>query len=535
MSQGPKRRKGSRPASGVSAGVPAGDFLRTFAGASAADAAADAADAAAAAAGAPVADAAGASVAGAVDAAGAPAADFPRCPHETACGACAHIGLPYAQQLQVKQDLMAQLYSEAGLIEGADDPRLLPFLGMEHPYRYRNKVMSPFVPARGKPGGIDAGRAGDRRTHAAEARYGAGQSSRRSPARSHARSHARPHDRPHGRSDLAAARSDRASAVGQGGGGSGADILIGMYAPGTHRIVRTDGCLVENPQAQQVIRAVRSIMLRYGMLAYNEDSHQGFMRHVVVRVGHRSGEVLVTLVTNGDDFPASRSFCRELTRRCPFVTTVVQNVNERQTNVVLGSRERRLYGPGFILDELCGLSFRISSQSFYQVNAMQTEVLYRRTIELAQLSGTQRVIDAYCGTGTIGLVAAANGAREVVGVDAVESAIGDARENARHNGIDNARFVAADATAFMRDMARTGERADVVIMDPPRAGATEECLAAIAELGADRVAYVSCNPHTHARDLRFLAQQGYRLETLQGVDMFPHTAHVESICLMTRQ
>ncbi|QKF08069.1 23S rRNA (uracil(1939)-C(5))-methyltransferase RlmD [Berryella wangjianweii] len=391
--------------------------------------------------------------------------------------------------------------------------------------------MSPFVPARGKPGGIGAGRASDRRTHAAEARYGAGQSSRRSPARSHAR----PHDRPHGRSPLAAARSDRASAVGQGGGGSGADILIGMYAPGTHRIVRTDGCLVENPQAQQVIRAVRSIMLRYGMLAYNEDSHQGFMRHVVVRVGHRSGEVLVTLVTNGDDFPASRSFCRELTRRCPFVTTVVQNVNERQTNVVLGSRERRLYGPGFILDELCGLSFRISSQSFYQVNATQTEVLYRRTIELAQLSGTQRVIDAYCGTGTIGLVAAANGAREVVGVDAVESAIGDARENARHNGIDNARFVAADATAFMRDMARAGERADVVIMDPPRAGATEECLAAIAELGADRVAYVSCNPHTHARDLRFLAQQGYRLETLQGVDMFPHTAHVESIALLTRE
>ena len=321
-------------------------------------------------------------------------------------------------------------------------------------------------------------------------------------------------------------------APGKRGPNGGREILTGMYAPGTHRIVATDECLIENAQAQQVLRTVKQIMKKHRIEPYDEDKGTGFMRHAIVRVGHESGEVLVTLVTNDDAFPNSKSFCRELVKRCPFVTTVVQNVNTRQTNVILGQQERRLYGPGFILDTLCGLSFRVSSQSFYQVNALQTTVLYDTAVSLAGLDGTQTVVDAYCGTGTIGLVAAKRGAARMVGVDSVESAIRDARENARHNGVDNATFVAADAGAFMRDCAQAGDKVDVVFMDPPRAGSTEVFLDALANLRPDRVVYISCNPETQVRDVQHLVAKGYVLKTVQPVDMFPHTDHVETVALL---
>ena len=322
-------------------------------------------------------------------------------------------------------------------------------------------------------------------------------------------------------------------APGKRGPSGGREILTGMYAAGTHRIVDTKGCLIENERAQHVIAAVKSIMRKHGMAPYDEKSGRGFMRHAVVRVGHESGEVLVTLVTNDDAFPASKAFCHELVKRCPFITTIVQNVNVRQTNVILGEKERRLYGPGFILDTLCGLSFRISSQSFYQVNAVQTTVLYERAIELAQLDDAQLVLDAYCGTGTIGLVAAKRSDAQIVGVDSVESAIRDARENARHNGVDNARFAVADAGDFMREMAASGERADVVFMDPPRAGSTPEFLDSLAAMRPSRVVYVSCNPGTQVRDIRHLVESGYELRVVTSVDMFPHTDHVETVCLLT--
>ena len=223
------------------------------------------------------------------------------------------------------------------------------------------------------------------------------------------------------------------------------------------------------------------------------------------------------------------------------MTTVVQNVNERQTNVILGDKERVLYGPGFILDELCGLSFRISSKSFYQVNATQTEVLYRAAMELAGFDGTQVAIDAYCGTGTIGLVAAKSGAARVIGVDSVESAIRDARTNARHNGVENAEFVAGDATDFMCALAKEGvlgaespeEGAQagglVVLMDPPRAARRRSFLRAAAALAPERIVYISCNPETQARDVEFLDSIGYAVVAVQPVDMFPHTDHIECI------
>ncbi len=412
---------------------------------------------------------------------------FPRCPHARECGACQHVNEPYDQQVARKQDRLVALLREAGLLDGAE---VLPFRGMDEPYRYRNKVMSPFAAGRRRGGAAcKGGFAKDGRG------FGKGAARMKGPSR---------------------------------------EILTGMYAAGTHRIVDTRHCLVENERAQKVVRSVKTLMMRYGIEPYDEDAGTGFMRHVVVRVGHESGEMLVTLVTNSEEFPASRSFCRELARMCPFITTVVQNVNLRKTNVVLGGKEQRLYGPGFILDTLCGLSFRISSQSFYQVNSVQTEALYLSAIGFAQLDGTQSVIDAYCGTGTIGLVAASRGASSVVGVDTVESSIRDARENARHNGIENATFHAADASSFMRDLAAEGRSADVVFMDPPRAGSTEEFLDALAVLSPRRVVYISCNPVTQMRDLRYLAVKGYRVDKVQGVDMFPHTDHVEVIALLSK-
>lgn len=388
--------------------------------------------------------------------------------------------MPYDEQLARKDARVAELFSPV-----AELAVVRPIIGMDDPYRYRNKVVSPYVPGRklsGRAGGSGVAR-GTKAPRSAGARH---------------------------------------------------EILCGMYAAHSHRIVPTDGCLVENRQAKEIILAIRDLMPRFDIKPYREDANTGFLRHAVVRVGHTSGEILVTLVTNGAAFPASKAFCRELARRCPRITTVVQNVNERQTNVILGEREQRLYGPGFILDKLCGLSFRISSKSFYQVNAVQTEVLYRTAVELAGFTGSESVIDAYCGTGTIGLVAAKHGAAQVAGVDAVASAIQDARENARHNGVENARFVVADAGRYMRERAASGEGADVLLMDPPRAGASEDFLDAAASLAPARIVYISCNPETQVRDLAHLRRAGFSVRAVQPVDMFPHTDHIETIALVER-
>lgn len=418
------------------------------------------------------------------------ASDSP-CPVDARCGGCKNLCVPYTKQLIDKQLRIERLFAPL-----APDGTISLIKGMKDPYHYRNKVISPFAPGKKLPP-----RGQDRK--AADARGARGGKGKRPQARY--------------------------------------EILTGMYAAGSHELVPADKCLIENETAKKVVLAVRDIMRKHDVAPYREDTGTGFMRHIVVRVGHTSGEVLVTLVTNSDDFPSSKSFCRELIRLCPAVTTVVQNVNERQTNVILGDKERVLYGPGFILDELCGLSFRISSKSFYQVNATQTEVLYRAAMDFAGFDGTQVAIDAYCGTGTIGLVAAKSGAARVIGVDSVESAIRDARTNARHNGVENAEFVAGDATDFMCELAKEGvlgaseqeEGAQagglVVLMDPPRAGSTEEFLCAAAALAPKRIVYISCNPETQARDVEFLDSIGYAVVAVQPVDMFPHTDHIECI------
>lgn len=468
------------------------------------------------------------------------------CAVDVQCGGCEAIALPYEQQLLLKNALVADLFEGVG-----GDFELRPILGMQDPFRYRNKIISPFAPGK--------------KIEQPKAAAGADKSD-----------------------DQKKKRRQR---------GLTCEILTGMYEQGTHKLVPTTSCLIENEVGQQVVSAIKAIMQRHAIEPYNEDTGEGFMRHVVVRVGHESGEVLVTIVTNEEKFPAGKSFAKELIARVPQVTTVVQNVNMRQTNVILGEQETVLYGPGFILDALCGLSFRISSTSFYQVNATQTEVLYNTAVELAGLTGTQTVIDAYCGTGTIGLVAATRGAQRVIGVESNAAAVRDAWENARHNGVENATFIAADATQFMREFAQkdtdefmnearanaaadlgeeaedTVARADgsddaapeavreadvapaadsdasataasanktagqelVLLMDPPRAGSTPEFLQAAADLAPQRIVYVSCNPETQVRDIELLQKRGYELQIVQPVDMFPHTAHVECVVSMSRK
>lgn len=421
------------------------------------------------------------------------------CPVDEQCGACQLLAVPYADQLDSKQVEIEELFADALSEDGAT---MQPILGMDEPFHYRNKVISPYAPGKRIKKSADNKRE--------EQRAGTSATRKR--------------------------KNDRPSVEKR-------EILCGMYAQGTHRIIPTDECLIENQVAKKIIQAIRALMMRYGIEPYNEDTGKGFLRHAIVRVGHRSNEVLVTLVTNAEEFPGAKNFARELVKRCPEITTIVQNVNTRVTNVILGEgKERTLYGPGFILDRLCGLSFRISSHSFYQVNAVQTEVLYEAAIDLAHLQGTERILDAYCGTGTIGLVAAralqektpaaARGDALVVGVDKVASAIVDARNNAKHNGIENTSFVAEDAGVFMNEMAGRDEALDVLFMDPPRSGASPEFLQATARLQPLRIVYISCNPKTQARDVAYLREQGYRLEAIQPVDMFPHTTHIENICAL---
>ncbi len=420
------------------------------------------------------------------------------------CGGCSQIGVPYDQQLAEKQAaieaLFAPLIESGGAAQSGTEapsptgssPLVRPILGMDDPWHYRTKIVSPFAPAKKKH-------------------------SLRSMAHT-------------GRAGKLALRRE--------------DILCGMYAAGTHQIIECEECPVEHPVGRRVVAAVRQIMARYGMAPYNEDTGAGFVRHVVVRVGAQSGEVLVTLVTNGREFTGSKNFCKELVRQVPEVTTVVQNINTRQTNVIFGEEEQVLYGPGFILDTLCGLSFRISSNSFFQVNARQTQVLYETAIKLAGETFTgssaenmsPTILDAYCGTGTIGLVAAAAApGAQVIGVDSTEAAIADARQNAVHNGIENARFVAQDAGEFMEGYALLGESVDVVFMDPPRSGASPEFLQALIKLAPKNIVYISCNPETQVRDAVTLMEAGYSIESVQPVDMFPHTPHVETVVLMTRR
>lgn len=312
-------------------------------------------------------------------------------------------------------------------------------------------------------------------------------------------------------------------------------IVSGIYEEGTHRLVPVEDCLIQNERANRIVRDLCGLFESFKIKVYNEDTGYGLVRHVLIRTGHVSGEVMVVLVCVSPVFPSKRNFVNALRKLHPEVTTVVLNVNDRRTSMVLGKRDIVLYGKGYIEDQLCGCTFAVSPQSFYQVNPVQTEILYRKAIEFADLHGTEKVLDAYCGTGTIGLIAAEY-AGEVTGVELNPEAARNAVSNAKRNQRKNIRFVQGDAGEYMQKMAAQRETMDVVLMDPPRAGSDEAFLSSLVTLAPEKVVYISCNPVTLARDLKYLGKHGYRAKRAVPVDMFPWTAeeHVETVVLLSR-
>ena len=376
------------------------------------------------------------------------------CPVAAKCGGCQLTRLSYAEQLQWKQQRVAEL------LDGICEVR--PILGMDDPFHYRSKVHAVLsVDKAGRP-------------------------------------------------------------------------ISGVYAMGTHRVVPVRHCLIEDRRADRIIQTIVAMLPAYKLRIYNEYTHRGFLRHILIRTGHVTGQIMVVLVATSLEFPGRKAFVQELIQRHPEITTVVLNCNQRETSMVLGTKEITLYGEGYMEDELCGKRFRISPQSFYQVNAKQCEVLYRTAIDAAQLTGAETLLDAYCGTGTIGLCAS-DGCKQLIGVELNADAIRDAKENARRNGVENARFLCDDAGRFMQKLAKEGNAPDVVMMDPPRAGSDQKFLQSLLMLKPKRVVYVSCNPETLARDLRVLVDGGYRAEWATPVDMFPGTEHVETVVLLSHK
>lgn len=313
----------------------------------------------------------------------------------------------------------------------------------------------------------------------------------------------------------------------------GGKIISGVYQSSSHNIVLVDECMLEDKTADKIITDIRKMLSKFKLTAYNEDMGKGFLRHVLVKRGFATNEVMVVLVTGSNIFPGKKDFLRALLSAHKEITTVIWNINSSKTSLVLGKKEEVLYGSGYIEDILCGKRFRISAKSFYQINPVQTEKLYSTAIDFAGLTGKETVLDAYCGIGTIGLVAL-DKAKQVIGVELNEDAVKDAKMNARLNAAENIRFFCADAGKFMVGMAEEKEKVDVVFMDPPRAGSDIPFLKSIATLRPEKVVYVSCNVETQARDLAFLCKNGYKVKRIQPVDMFPHTNHVETVVLLSQ-
>lgn len=381
----------------------------------------------------------------------------PRCPVAKQCGGCQLQSLSYEAQLVYKARKVRDDLERIGGLKGID---VRDTLGMETPWRYRNKAQFP------------VGRHAD--------------------------------------------------------GGC----AVGFYAKRSHRIVETPICFLQDACNDEIVRIVRAFMEEYHIPPYDEEKHTGLVRHILTRVGKKSGEVMVCIVVNGGGLPHSAELAERL-RAVPGVASVVLNVNREKTNVILGRKIIPVWGKDTILDTLDGLSFEISPLSFYQVNPTQTEILYRKAVELAALDGTETVLDLYCGIGTMSLFFARK-AKRVLGVEIVEQAVRDARANAARNGITNVEFAAGAAEDVVPEWVRNGVSADVVVVDPPRKGCDGRLLETVLQIAPEKVVYVSCNPATLARDLRVLVDGEYRVREVQPVDMFPFTVHVESIVLLQK-
>ena len=315
------------------------------------------------------------------------------------------------------------------------------------------------------------------------------------------------------------------------------NVVSGVYEEKSHRIVPVEICMIENGEADAFISSIRGLVKDFKIKIYDEDSGCGLLRHVLVRTGHATGEILVVLVLASPILPSKNNFVKALRKRHPGITSVVLNVNERHTSMVLGERNIVLYGKGYIEDELCGNRYRISPNSFYQVNSVQTRVLYEKAMEYAHLTGKETVIDAYCGIGTIGITAAAR-AKKVIGVEVNPSAVRDAAANAKRAGCKNISFYKGDAGEYMKALAalpkNEREPVDVVFLDPPRSGSSHAFLQALVQLAPKRIVYISCDPQTLGRDLRELRKSGYAARECQPVDMFPFTDDIENVALIER-
>ena len=311
-------------------------------------------------------------------------------------------------------------------------------------------------------------------------------------------------------------------------------IVSGVYQSSKHSVVLTDDCFLEDIRAQQIIATLKDLMADFRILPYNEESGQGLLKHTLIRTSQTTGEVMLVLVTASPVFPAKKNFVHAITEKHPYITTIIQNINKGTTPLTLGDRDIIMYGKGYITDELCGCRFRVSPHSFYQVNPEQTGKLYAQAISCAELKKGDKVIDAYCGTGTIGLIAAKSGA-DVAGVELNAEAVKDAVSNAKLNKLDNIRFYNEDAGEFMTKLADAGESCDTVFLDPPRAGTTEEFVDSLGKLRPEKIVYVSCKIETLERDLKLLAKIGYKAQLIQPVDMFPHTTGIENVVLLKRK
>lgn len=310
--------------------------------------------------------------------------------------------------------------------------------------------------------------------------------------------------------------------------------ITGVYQMGTHHVVPIEDCKIENQKANEIIATIRGMLKSFKIKIYDEDTEYGLLRHILVRCGAKTGQIMVVLVTTSPIFPSKNHFVKALRAAHPEITTIVQNINPRGTSMVLGTREQVLFGKGYIEDILCGKTFRISARSFYQVNSMQTEKLYRLAVDFAGLTGTETVLDAYCGIGTIGIIAA-DKAKKVIGIERNPDAVRDAIENAKCNQQKNVTFYQGDAGEMLKDMAANGETVDVIVMDPPRSGSTEQFIAAVGKIAPKRIIYISCNPETLERDLGNFVREGYRMKTAVPVDMFPWVDHVETIVGLQRR
>jgi 23S rRNA (uracil1939-C5)-methyltransferase len=399
-----------------------------------------------------------------------PSRTEPPCSIYSQCGGCQLQHLDYEEQLRWKRQMVVDNLERIGKLTVARDAnaesdngqaegfRVLPTLGMQDPWRYRNKAQVPF---------------------------------------------------------------------GEEEGG----LIGGFYTQNSHRIIDMDTCLIQHEQSDTIIRRIKEMGRELGITAYNESQHSGLLRHVVTKIGFHSGQIMVVLITNGRKIPRVEEWISGIRESIPEVVSIIHNVNKAKTNVIFGDETKVLWGQEEIVDSIGDIQFAISARSFYQVNPVQTELLYRKALDYAELTGEETVIDAYCGIGTISLFLAQK-AKQVYGVEIVPEAIEDAKKNAKLNQINNVEFAVGKAEEIIPAWKKEGKIADVIVVDPPRKGCDEALLDTIIAMKPKRVVYVSCNPSTLARDLQILEEGGFRTVEVQPVDMFPHTTHVECTVLL---